>query len=67
MCFSMKMPDMPGIPATPKRDENATLVQQARQRAAYAKGVQSNIFTSAFGDANFGKSVQTATVLGAAA
>lgn len=62
MCFSM--PKAPPIQQAPRRDENAALAQEARQRAASAQGVKANIFTSALGDSGFGKNVSGATLLG---
>lgn len=62
MCFSA--PKTPPIPPTPKRDETASLSMEARMRAMNAKGAQANVFTTPLGDANFGKNVTGATLLG---
>nr|WP_306267643.1 hypothetical protein [Pararhizobium sp. IMCC3301] len=55
------------LPTPPKRDEDATLLQDARRRARNARGAAGSVFTSALGDAGFGRSVSRATLLGQSA
>ena len=67
MCFgpfAPRVPASPPLPSAPRRDANAALVQSARLRARSARGVDDNIFTTALGDTNYGKSVRRAVLLG---
>lgn len=66
MCI--KAPKIPEIKATapaPERDENASLLAEARLRKRRSKGSKANIFSTALGDSGFGGSVvKGATKLG---
>lgn len=62
MCLSA--PSLPPTPATPARDETASLAQETRKKALSAQGVRSNIFTTALGDSGFSTNVKGATLLG---
>ncbi|MEH6727435.1 MAG: hypothetical protein V7703_14830 [Hyphomicrobiales bacterium] len=55
------------MPTAPRRDEEASLVQDARRRARNARGVAGSVFTSALGDVGFGQNVSRATLLGQSA
>lgn len=62
----MCMPTAPksqAMPATPQRDDSASLAQNARATVLRARGVQDTIATSALGDPGFGRNVR-ATKLG---
>lgn len=65
MCFSAPKP--PPIPATPKRDDNATLAQQARMTTLASRNVSGTMTTSPLGDSSFGKNVRRTTLLGTTA
>lgn len=52
------------LPTAPKRDEDASLTQEARKRARNAKGAAGSVFTTALGDSEFGQNVGKATLLG---
>ena len=45
--------------ATPKRDENASIVQDNRKRTTEQKGIYGNIFTSVLGDSDYSTNVAT--------
>jgi hypothetical protein len=55
------------MPTAPKRDEEASLVQDARKRARNAKGAAGSVFTTALGDSNYGNNISRATLLGQSA
>jgi hypothetical protein len=55
------------MPTAPKRDEEASLVQDARKRARNAKGAAGSVFTTALGDSNYGDNISRATLLGQSA
>lgn len=57
MC--VKAPKQPPLRSTPTTDQNATIVQQNRRRSADQSGVDSNIFTSALGDAGYNMSTSS--------
>ncbi len=68
MCMSKpKIAKPKPLPTAPKRDEDATLLQDARRRARNARGAAGSVFTSALGDAGYGQSVSRATLLGQSA
>lgn len=52
------------IPTAPRRDQEASLTQEARKRARNAKGAAGSVFTTALGDSSFGQNVGKATLLG---
>lgn len=45
--------------ATPRRDENATIVQDNRRRVIEQKGLYGNIFTTPLGDSDYSTNVAT--------
>jgi hypothetical protein len=65
MCFSA--PPMPKTPSPPKRDDNATLAQQARMTTLRSRDVSGTLATSPLGDTGFGQNSRKATLLGTTA
>lgn len=57
MCI--KTPKAPPVQPAPRKDMNASIVQDNRRRAAEQQGVYGNIFTSALGDIGYGANVAT--------
>jgi hypothetical protein len=65
MCFSA--PPMPKTPPVPKRDDNASLAQQARMTTLASRNVSGTLTTSPLGDGGFGTNVRKTTLLGTTA
>lgn len=63
MCIKIKTPKLPPERDIVGKEEAAktSLARQQRERAAAAKGVFSNIFTSARGDPGFDTSTRTSS------
>jgi hypothetical protein len=55
MCI--KAPKAPAVQPSPRRDSNASIVQDNRRRASEQQGVYGNIFTSALGDVGYGENI----------
>lgn len=56
MCIKAPTPPRPQTPPDPNKEQSAS-VQRQRKATQEQQGVFANIFTSALGDTNYGKSV----------